>query len=163
MLGCDDYEKNTGLRNEVVPFLRYCGVNNIDSLLLYSVKNEKNIRCLRMNFRVYNTIKDEDLRGGAFYQGVGREAKLNMTAYMAELEYKNNVLIFTKLLAGKAADGRGKVIYTCFYSDNALAAASKNNFCIINSGTIKGFNKRKPVENGRVWDVADKGCFQLQL
>jgi len=163
MLGCDDYEKNAGIRSEVVPFLRYYGVNNIDRLLLYSVKNDKNIRTLDMNFRVLNTIKDEDLQSGGFYEAVGREAKLNMTSYMAALEYKNNTFIFTKLLAGKAADTAGSIVYTCFYSDTALAAAAKDNTCIINSGTIKGFGRRRQAGPGNVWDVNEKGCFEMKL
>jgi competence protein ComEC len=163
ILGCDDYEKNTGMRNAVIPFLRYLGINNIDNLLLYSVKNEKNLKCLNMNFRVLNAVKDEDLRGGAFYRSIGKTARLNMNGYLAEIEYTNNVFIFTKLLAGRAATAGGKVIYTCFYSDIALVNTARDNTCIINSGTIRGFGKRKPIENANIWDVNEKGCYMLKM
>jgi hypothetical protein len=163
ILGCDDYDKNTGMRNVIIPFLRYLGVNNIDNLLLYSVKNSRNLKQLGMNFRIVNRLRDEDLRGGAFYRGIGSEVKLNMTGYLADVEFNNNVFVFTKLLAGKAASAKGKVIYTCFFSDSALEAAAQDNTCIINSGAVRGFNKRKPVGRKNVWDVNEKGCFVLKL
>jgi competence protein ComEC len=161
ILGCDDYKKNAGVRNVVVPFLRFNGVNNIDELLLYSVKNEANIRNIKMNFNVRDVIKDEEYRNGAFYRRIGGGTELNLDSYMAELDYKDSTFIFTKLLAGKALEKIGCVIYSCFYSGANLAGAARNNTCIINSGTIRGFNRRKTAAITGVWDVNTMGMKKI--
>lgn len=163
ILGCDDYEKDAGMRNVVIPFLRYSGINNIDVLLFYSIKNTKNAERLKRNFRVLSEINDEKMYMRSFYTRVGRELALDMNAYSANLDGKNTSFVFTKLLAGAAAEKTGGIIYTCFYSDTALNKAAEKNKCVINSAVVKGFDKRPPVENSSVWDVNEKGCFTTAL
>jgi competence protein ComEC len=162
-LACDDYEKSAGVRSVVAPFLRFEGVNNIDRLVLYSMKNGNNMTCLKRNFVIKKTLVDGNYQAGSYYERIGNETGFTMDSYSAELEHKRGTIIFTKLLAGSVLGKHGCVIYTCFYSDRAISAAAKDNFYIINSGTIKGFGKRKNPESPDIWDVGEKGAYDINL
>jgi hypothetical protein len=80
---------------------------------------------------------------------------------MAELDYNGRSYIFTKMLAGRVLERSGCVIYTCFYSDAGLASEARGNTCIVNSGLIKGFNRRKKAGIPGVWDVNTMGMKKI--
>jgi competence protein ComEC len=163
IIGCDDYEKSAGTRNVIVPFLRQAGVNNIDSLIMFSVKNPENVSMLKRNFRVGQEAADEKLYGKSFYSKIGRHASMDMDPYGARLEHEKGVFIFTKLLAGRAVEARGAVIYSCFFSMASLGTAMRDNTCVVNSGTLKGFYNRGLNLPREAWDVNEKGHYFFVL
>jgi len=162
-LGCDDAEKSSSARNIVAPFLRNAGVNNIDRLILYSVKNQENVEAIRSNFRVKRVISDSGYQRAGFYEKIGTHTSLHMNSYMAELDSGGRPLVFTKLLAGEALRKKGAIIYACFFSDAALAAASAGNECVINGKNGRGFMKREINLPAGAWDVSEMGAYTLIL
>ncbi|HRU39261.1 MAG TPA: ComEC/Rec2 family competence protein, partial [Candidatus Goldiibacteriota bacterium] len=159
-LGCDDAEKSSSARNIVAPFLRNAGVNNIDRLILYSVKNQENVEAIRSNFRVKRVISDSSYQRAGFYEKIGRHTSLHMNSYMAELDSGGKTFVFTKLLAGGALRKRGAVIYACFFSETGIVASADGNKCVINGKGESRFKKRKISLPPGVWDVGEKGAYR---
>ena len=156
ILGCDDYKNDYAVRSKVVPYLRHRGVNNLDRLILFSIKNENNTATVKRNFRVKKVLSDTEKDG--INEVLGKNTKIYKESYSVEIETGNKSYLFSKLLTSDIIKSKGKVIYPCFYSKEKLLKAAGNNLCIINS-----LNRKKPlrIEHPNVWDVAFKGMYSL--
>ncbi|MCE5300117.1 MAG: competence protein ComEC family protein [Spirochaetia bacterium] len=141
MLGCDNGEEAAGTGSVVVPFLRYMGINSIDTLMTAEITGEANLEKIRRNIRVINeTAGEETLRAGA----------------------GTTEVIMTAGPAMGATAMSGAIIIPCYYSAPLLAELGRGNMAVINSGNEKGFKKRTYKMEG-VWDLREKGYFHAGL
>ncbi len=167
ILGYDRNKEIAGIRNVLIPFLRYKGINNIDFLILYSVINKKNITAIADNFLIKKIIADFEIEKFKNYSLVGvneildKNTKIFVKSSETEVEFKGKNIIFQKILKENKDDYY--IIYACFYDFETLKKNSLKSKCIINSKNRKIFQKQKFGEIENVYDVGNKGIFVLDL
>ena len=156
VLGVDDENKNGAVKNVIIPFLRYKGVNNIDELLLYDIKNRETIDALKRNFHIKNISEaPQDLD-----RALDKDTNLHAGSYFVEIGYKAKAFIFSKMLIPSYSAGSSKYVYLCSGNTDLLKNTSKDNTYIVNSGNQK--YGKPPFYNDNVWDVIRKGIFSFR-
>ncbi len=151
-LGYGDYKDTFAVKNTAVPFLRHKGINNIDFLVLYSLKNSENIKILRRNFAVKRVLRDEGSYKSNFV--VDGKTVMHTGRYKAEVKAENDTFIFTKLLTRGLSQRQGAEIYACFYSKEKLLKTARKNKIFINS-----LNRKWPLKlkNENIYDAGQNG------
>ncbi len=172
MLGRDDYKNNFGVKNTLIPFLRYEGVNNIDKLVLYSVENSANIAALKRSFMIKGIAADPlsfarlDNDKGAvkiaedYYIKEGSKTFLTFSTDGVDAAFGDKEILFLKSISPGIEKRTGCVIYSCVADKNAVLPLAKNNICVINSANEGFYRKPPPVEADNIWDLSEKGMFK---
>ncbi len=166
------YDKNkeiNGIRNTIIPFLRYKGINNIDFLILYSIKNEKNITAITRNFNVKKIITDFGIKYIKNYTYIGninemldKKTKIFINPERIQIEFKDKNIIFEKVLSEKFLDNK-YIIYSCFYDFNILKKVCEKNICYINSKNKLFFKNKEFFDIKNVFDVGQKGMAMVEF
>lgn len=163
IIAYDKNKENKSIRNTVIPFLRYRGINNIDYLILYSISNKKNINSITDNFNIRKILADFEIKDKKNYFFIGninemldKKTKIFINSFKTELEYVNKNIIFEKILTEKPND-KEYIIYACFYNLDILKKVSEKNKCYINSRNRSFFSKEKIPELQNIFDVGEKG------
>jgi competence protein ComEC len=172
MLGRDDLKNYFGVKNTVIPFLRYEGVNNIDRLVLYSMENSANIAALKRSFNIKGVFADplsfaalENEKNavkidGDFYIKEGDKTFITFTLSGADISFGDKEILFLKSLDPDTGKRTGCVIYSCVPDKSYVQALAVHNICVINSANAGFYRKPAPIEAENIWDLSDKGMFK---
>ena len=172
MLGRDDYKNNFGVKNTLIPFLRYEGVNNIDKLVLYSVENSANVAALERSFMIKGITADplsfarlDNDKGVVkieedYYIKEGSKTFLTFTPDGVDAVFGDKEVLFLKSITPGIEKRTGCVIYSCISDKNAILPLSKDNICVINSANAGFYRKPPPIEVENIWDLSAKGMFK---
>lgn len=172
LLGCDDYRNNMAVKNTVIPFLRYKGINNIDKIVLYSVENPDNLAALKRSFIIGGIYADSisfaGLKSGmnnklidnGFYIKEGNKTFINFSVTGADITAGDKEILFLKNITTDVEKRTGCVIYSCIFDKARVLALAANNICVINSGNAGFYRRPAAVLAENVWDLSDKGMFK---
>ncbi|MEI7542141.1 MAG: ComEC/Rec2 family competence protein [bacterium] len=172
MLGSDDYKNNFGVKNTVVPFLRYKGINNIDELVLYSVENKKNLEALKRSFVIKSIYADNlsyetatafektKLIDGEFNVKEDGRTSISFTPISTEITAGDKSLLFIKSLTSDIEKKSDCIIYSCQVDKRTILGLAKRNMCVINSGNGGFYRKPSVITGENLWDLSEKGMYQ---
>ena len=160
ILGCDSGE-NSGIKNILIPFLKYNGINNIDFFINYSIKKNEKILPLLRNFHIGDKFFDIDLYNQNINRLISKNTKIFIDSYKTEIEYKEKKMVFEKVLADDLFYGEC-IVFSCYYKLELLQKISQKCKCIINSKNRK-YYKPKIMKNDNIFDVGEYGMMEMEL
>lgn len=172
MLGSDDYKNNFGVKNAVIPFLRYKGINNIDELVLYSIENKKNLEALKRSFVIKNIYADfisyetaaafenKNLIDGEFNVKEDGKTSIVFTPISTEIIAADKRVLFIKSMTTEMQNNSGCIIYSCQADKQSVIGLAKHNMCVINSGNGGFYRKPSVIIGENIWDLSEKGMYQ---
>jgi beta-lactamase superfamily II metal-dependent hydrolase len=165
VLGCDSERSPQAVKGSIVPFLKYLGINNIDTLILYSVNEAGNLEALKRAFVIKSVYSDTDVKEyfkqaeiiqGGFYLKEGGETFINLSPIAADITSGNNEFIFAKITDDKLYKRTGDIIYLCQYNEESALRMAKENRCVVNSSNSGFFRKPKPLIDKNISDAGEK-------
>lgn len=171
-LNAEEMRTASPVRNLVTPFLRYRGVNSIDHLVLFGMKNKEAIDMLSLNFMIKNIsadyytaesltrmgVKAESIAGTANYN-LAKGVNTYVDNVSCEVVHKGKSFICSKFLTPRMY-GADKYAHPCYFSPKEAVAAAKEAFVIVNSAP-KGWGKAGAfIEGENIWDLAKLGGWE---
>lgn len=160
IIGCDT-GKNSGIKNILIPFLKYNGINNIDFFINYSIKDNEKILPLIKNFHIRDKYLGSDLYNQNINRVISKNTKIFINSYKTEIEYREKKIIFEKVLSNNLFYGEC-ILYPCYYKLELLTDISQKCKCIINSKNRK-YYEPKVLQNDNIFDVGEKGMVEMEL
>jgi competence protein ComEC len=166
-----DIKPGTAVRSSMVPFLRSLGINNIDSLVLYTIPAKESIP-LFMNFRVKHVYCDaqsktgfsgEETINGSSYYKEGNDAFMDLSPDMAEITVKEADFVFVNYTETGLLSRQGAVIYLPQSGSNMAGVLSKKNRVIINSLNNGFFRKPPAIAGENIFDTGRTGQYKMEL
>jgi competence protein ComEC len=166
-----DIKPNTAVRSSMVPFLRSLGINNIDSLVLYTIPAKESLP-LFMNFRVKNVYCDtqsgtgfsgeETIKESSYYKE-GNDAFMDISPDMAEITVKEADFVFVNYPETGLLSRQGAVIYLPQAGRNMANVLSEKNRVIINSLNNSFFRKTPAIAGENIFDTGRTGQYKMEL
>lgn len=163
LLGCDRENNLKEIKNNIILFLKKQGINILDYLVLFSVKEKNNYKIISNNFFVRNILSDRDMddkniqiafNKSNFY--IDKDVYLSFNGNHIELNIKDNTFIFSGYLNDELLNSKNRIIFSCCYDMEKLKTMQlKENSIIINSSLIKNYYKIKIPPY--IWDINKNG------
>jgi competence protein ComEC len=171
ILGRDNFRSRTAVKNSIVPFLRYLGVNNIDVLIAYSITEKENADTLMRDFRVWRVYADRGssglfpgaavMDGGShFMEGV---ALIDINEGRADITVRGKEVIFLNNPSADLTEKHGAIIYVSAGDVKTAGLLSGQNNVVVNTFNSGYFRRKKQERPVGFTDVAEKSMFTEDL
>lgn len=156
LLGCDRGKNLKEIKNKIILFLKKQGINILDYLILFSVKEKNNYEIIRNNFFVRNILSDRDMDNSNSNFYIDKDVYVFFNGYYVELDIKDNTFIFSKYLNDELLNSKKRIIFSCCIDIKQLNTKQLKNFLIIiNSSMNQTYYKIKLPPY--IWDVNKNG------
>lgn len=171
MIGCDSIRSKNAVKNSVVPLLKYYGINNIDTLIAYSITEKTNIDPLFRDFRIgsvyadgvsYGNFTKADIIDGDLYFKEGSSTSIGLSSSGADISSSGRKMLFA-LFPPDAINTAGAVVMLCGAKTQAAAGMAAADKVVINTSNAGFFHRKNPVNGENIWDTAEKGMFYQGL
>jgi competence protein ComEC len=171
ILAHDGPRSKTAVKNSIVPFLRYFGLNNIDLLIAYSIVEKENADALMRDFRIWRVYADNGssvfFPGAMMIDGENRfnegGANLDLNENRADITIRGKEVIFLSNPSVDLAEKHGAIIYVCAGDVKTSGLLSGQNNVIVNTLNSGYFRRKKHEGQEGFTDVAEKSMFMIQI
>ncbi|MGD0566000.1 MAG: ComEC/Rec2 family competence protein, partial [Candidatus Goldiibacteriota bacterium] len=171
ILGRDNFRSKTAVKNSITPFLRYLGINNIDSLIAYNIAEKENADALIRDFRIWSVYTDRG--SSAFFPGATvidgenyfREgcAFISLNEKRVDININGKEMTFLDNPDPEAMKKQGAIIYVCAGDVITAELLAGQNKVIVNTLNSGYFRRKKEGQPRDFTDVAEKSMFMEEL
>ena len=171
ILGHDNFRSRTAVKNSIVPFLRYLGINNIDVLIAYSITEKDNADALMRDFRVWKVYGDRG--SSALFPGAGMmdgenhfnegSAGIDLNENRADIAIRGKEIIFLNNPSVDAMEKQGAIIYASAGDVKTAELLSGQNNVVVNTLNSGYFRRKKEEQPLDIIDAAEKEMFTENL
>jgi|DewCreStandDraft_4_1066084.scaffolds.fasta_scaffold01070_1 competence protein ComEC len=167
LIGCGRDKNIKEIKNNMVLYLKKYGINIIDYLILFNLKNQDNYKIIKNNFYIkkilsntYFDDKDIKIIPDNTNISVDKDVFLSFCSNYLEIYLKNKILVFASYLNDDFKDSKDKIIFPCCYDFKTIQNFKQNNI-IINTSLIEKYYKIKIPDY--IWDINKQGEKMLKF